>query len=177
MTIKTSGALGMDEIAAEYNGTAPHGIADYFGAPGLPTVGPIAFSDFYGKSDLYTTSFATTRATFDDLAGSAYTTSWVTSFTTVYSYWDPDTKSSLTTSQLTSRTTSQLTTSGWNTTWTTYYTTNFTTSYNSYDVNTKTNIPVSRTTSRETSTLTGRLEYTTTFTTARTTSWSAGHPS
>lgn len=86
MTIKTSGALGMDEIAAEYNGTAPHSIQDYFGAPGLPASGALAFSDFYGKSDFYTTSRQTSLLTFDDTVDpGSWNTTWTTYYDTVVS--------------------------------------------------------------------------------------------
>jgi len=93
MTIKTSGALGMDEVAAEYSGTPPHSIDEYYGAPGLPTSGPIAFSDFYGKSNLYTTSRQTSLLTFDDTVDSgSWNTTWTTYYDTVVStayttYW------------------------------------------------------------------------------------------
>lgn len=81
MTIKASGSLGMNEIAAEYSGTTPHSLGEYYTAPGLPASGAISFADFYGKSDLYTTSATTTYTTYFN---TSQLTSYVTYYTTTF---------------------------------------------------------------------------------------------
>lgn len=51
MAIKTSGSLSMTEIVAEFGGSAPHSLSEYYGvASGIPTSGTIAYNQFYGKS-------------------------------------------------------------------------------------------------------------------------------
>lgn len=51
MTIKSSGPLSLSEIAAEFGGTAPLNLSNYYGmATGLPTNGTIKASNFYGKT-------------------------------------------------------------------------------------------------------------------------------
>lgn len=51
MPIKSSGSLGANEIQTEFGDTGDFVINEYYGAaPGLPTSGQIAWSDFYGKS-------------------------------------------------------------------------------------------------------------------------------
>lgn len=106
MTIKTSGTLSLDEISTEYNGTAPHSLAEYYGAPDLPSSGPVSFSDFYSKSDLYTTVFPTSLQTFVETS-SGWNTTWSTSYTTYWttSYYTYVVASE--SSRLTSRTTSR----------------------------------------------------------------------
>jgi len=87
MTIKTTGSLSLDEIATEYNGTVSHSISEYYGAPGLPSSGSISFSDFYGKSDLYTTSRETQILTY---AGEdSFSTTITTYFDTSWSDGNP----------------------------------------------------------------------------------------
>ena len=51
MTLPLSGLISLADIAAEFGGTPPYSLSDYYGvAPGVPTSGTISFSDFYGKS-------------------------------------------------------------------------------------------------------------------------------
>ena len=52
MAIKETGSLGLGaDIAAELGGSQPHSLSEYYGAAnGIPTSGPIKFSDFYGAS-------------------------------------------------------------------------------------------------------------------------------
>lgn len=74
MPLQTSGVLTMSNIKAEFNGTTPIKISDYyqnaaaqytFGVTGIPNTGSlIKFSDFYGKSSSYTGLFAFTTYTF-----------------------------------------------------------------------------------------------------------------
>jgi hypothetical protein len=54
MPIKPSGSpLSLNEIRAEFGGTNPISLSDYYGvASGIPTSGRISISDFYGKSFL-----------------------------------------------------------------------------------------------------------------------------
>ena len=50
MTLPSSGTIKMSEIKAEFGGTNPVGLSDYYGKDGVPSSGTIKFSDFYGKS-------------------------------------------------------------------------------------------------------------------------------
>ena len=51
MAIKASGNLSMlNDIVAEFGGSEPHKISDYYSEGTLPTTGYITFSDFYGQS-------------------------------------------------------------------------------------------------------------------------------
>lgn len=83
MVIKASGSLSLGEIAAEYNGTTPHSISEYYGAPGMQSSGPISFSDFYNKSDLYEVTTSRTT-TFQTSNNTTRQTSRATSRVTVY---------------------------------------------------------------------------------------------
>lgn len=60
MTLPLSGVLSMSDIVAEFGGTAPHGLSEYYGAAaGIPASGQLAVSDFYGASALAWTSQVT----------------------------------------------------------------------------------------------------------------------
>ena len=51
MAIKASGNLSMlNDIVAEFGGSEPHKISDYYSEGTLPTTGYITFSDFYGQA-------------------------------------------------------------------------------------------------------------------------------
>lgn len=51
MTLPASGRISISEIAAEFGGTAPHSLTEYYGAAsGVPVSGIISLSDFYGKA-------------------------------------------------------------------------------------------------------------------------------
>lgn len=68
MTLPSSGPLSMSQIAAEFGGTAPHSLSEYYGAaPGVPASGTIKYSDFYGKSSGILTSNITNTG-YQDLA-------------------------------------------------------------------------------------------------------------
>jgi hypothetical protein len=112
MTIKTSGTLSLNEISSEYSGTPPHSLAEYYGAPSLPSSGPISFSDFYNKSDLYSTVSTTSLQTFVETS-SGWNTSWSTSYltywTTYWSTYNPSYEMNQTTRRSTSRATSRTT--------------------------------------------------------------------
>ena len=110
MTIKASGSLGMNEIAAEYSGTTPHSLSEYYTAPGLPASGAISFADFYGKSDLYTTSATTTYITYFNTSQlTSYITSYLTSYLTQRQTLDTAIEGYRWTYFYTSRTTSHVT--------------------------------------------------------------------
>lgn len=68
MALPGSGQISMSQIAAEFGGTAPHSLSEYYSAaPGVPASGAIKFSDFYGKSSATTTSNVTGTG-YQDLA-------------------------------------------------------------------------------------------------------------
>lgn len=51
MALQSSGAISIYDIAAEFGGTVPHGLYEYYGAAsGIPSSGPIGLFDFYGAS-------------------------------------------------------------------------------------------------------------------------------
>ena len=53
MTLQSSGAISLLNIATEFGGSAPHSISEYYGvASGVPSSGQISFDDFYGTSDI-----------------------------------------------------------------------------------------------------------------------------
>mgnify|MGYP001338658804 CR=1 FL=1 len=53
MTLQTSGAISLLDIANEFGGSTPHAISEYYGAAsGIPSSGTISFSQFYGKSNI-----------------------------------------------------------------------------------------------------------------------------
>jgi len=61
MALQSSGTLTLNEIAAEFGGTAPHGLKEYYGAAsGVPSSGTISILDFYGTSDEITLTSAGT---------------------------------------------------------------------------------------------------------------------
>lgn len=52
MGLQTSGAISLANIAAEFGGTTPHSLSEYYGAAsGIPSSGAISFSQFYGASN------------------------------------------------------------------------------------------------------------------------------
>lgn len=51
MALQSSGAISLSDIAAEFGGSTPHSISEYYGvASGVPSSGTIDFADFYGTS-------------------------------------------------------------------------------------------------------------------------------
>ena len=51
MVLQTSGAISLSDIAAEFGGSAPHSLSEYYGAAsGVPASGAISIGTFYGKS-------------------------------------------------------------------------------------------------------------------------------
>lgn len=96
MTIKSSGAVSLVEISAEYNGTGSHSLSEYYTAPGLPSSGAISFSDFYNKSDSSLSSRTTSRST-------SYTTYFGTSVSTEIGGKGADRTTARTTDRITSR--------------------------------------------------------------------------
>ena len=59
MALPSSGALSFSAIAAEFGGSAPHSMSEYYplvglGVSGLPSSGTFNFSHFHGKSNQVT---------------------------------------------------------------------------------------------------------------------------
>lgn len=51
MALQTSGAISLNDIQAEFGGTNPASLSEYYGADtGIPTSGTISMGDFYGAS-------------------------------------------------------------------------------------------------------------------------------
>ena len=51
MALPTSGPISLADIAAEFGGSTPHSLSEYYGAAsGVPASGTIDFADFYGTS-------------------------------------------------------------------------------------------------------------------------------
>jgi len=58
MALPSSGQLSLNDIAAEFGGTTPHALSEYYGAaPGIPGSGTISIGDFYGASNQLLTSW------------------------------------------------------------------------------------------------------------------------
>lgn len=80
MAIKSSGFISFDEIVAEFGGTAPHAINEYYRGgsevgdtaanSGIPTSGAISLSNFYSASDW--SAPVATGGTITDLGGYRY---------------------------------------------------------------------------------------------------------
>jgi hypothetical protein len=66
MVIRSSGQISMDDIVAEFGGTAPHSLTEYYRGGtrvpnitlnnNIPTSGIIKFTDFYGATDFQSLS-------------------------------------------------------------------------------------------------------------------------
>jgi len=53
MATPSTGSISMAQIAAEFGGTAPHSLDEYYGvASGVPSSGTIDFNSLRGKSNL-----------------------------------------------------------------------------------------------------------------------------
>jgi hypothetical protein len=52
MALTSSGQLKLSEIAAEYGGSAPHTLSEYYGSDTVPMQGQISVSDFHGTSNI-----------------------------------------------------------------------------------------------------------------------------
>lgn len=51
MALQSSGSISLSEIAAEFGGSTPHSLSEYYAAAsGVPSSGAIDFSDFYGTA-------------------------------------------------------------------------------------------------------------------------------
>ena len=51
MALPSTGPLSMAQIAAEFGGSVPHSLSEYYGAaPGIPSSGAISFSQFLGAA-------------------------------------------------------------------------------------------------------------------------------
>ena len=51
MALQSSGSISLSQIAAEFGGSTPHSLSEYYGvASGVPSSGAIDFADFYGTS-------------------------------------------------------------------------------------------------------------------------------
>ena len=62
MAVKSSGTLSFNtDIVGEFGGSTPHSLSEYYGVDsGVPSSGTIAFSDFYGASNVVTASGGST---------------------------------------------------------------------------------------------------------------------
>ena len=50
MALPNSGPLSLSQIQAQFGGTNPISLSEYYGAGGVPVSGPLSVGDFYGKS-------------------------------------------------------------------------------------------------------------------------------
>lgn len=50
MALPSSGQISLSQIAAEFGGTSPDSMSEYYGAGGAPSSGALSFADFYGLS-------------------------------------------------------------------------------------------------------------------------------
>jgi len=60
VAIKTTGALSiLDDLVAEFGGTAPHALTEFYGLGGVTGSGEISMSDFYGTSSVPIPAYTT----------------------------------------------------------------------------------------------------------------------
>lgn len=52
MALQSSGMISLANIAAEFGGSAPHALSEYYGSDTVPSSGQISFSNFYGTSNI-----------------------------------------------------------------------------------------------------------------------------
>lgn len=53
MTLQSSGAISLGDVAGEFGGSTPHSLSEYYGVDtGVPSSGTISLSDFYGTSSI-----------------------------------------------------------------------------------------------------------------------------
>lgn len=60
MALQSSGQISLSQIAAEFGGSAPHSLSEYYGAAsGVPASGQIKLAaDFYGTANSFTTTLS-----------------------------------------------------------------------------------------------------------------------
>ena len=59
MPLQTSGQIKLSEIAAEFGGSAPHALSEYYGDGNAPSSGEIQLAaDFYGTANTFTTNLS-----------------------------------------------------------------------------------------------------------------------
>ena len=76
MALQSSGAISLANIAAEFGGSTPHSLSEYYGvASGVPSSGTISLSNFYGTSAI----------TYSAATGGSVTTSGVYKYHIFYS--------------------------------------------------------------------------------------------
>ncbi len=51
MALAGSGQLTLGEIAAEFGGSAPHALSEYYGSDTVPSSGEITIGDFHGTAN------------------------------------------------------------------------------------------------------------------------------
>ena len=67
MTLPTSGALQLSDIATEFTDNPPHSLSEFYSAgPGIPSSGEISFGDFLGKASQGYTGFSVTPTNIDE---------------------------------------------------------------------------------------------------------------
>lgn len=60
MPLQTSGPISLANVAAEFGGSAPHSMSEYYGVAGLSSSGILSLSDFYGLSNYIPFSYTYT---------------------------------------------------------------------------------------------------------------------
>lgn len=64
MALQTSGPISLANIQAEFGGSNPISLSEYYGAAsGVPTSGTISLSNFYGKSNVFQLTLSGTSTT------------------------------------------------------------------------------------------------------------------
>ena len=83
MALQSSGAISLANIAAEFGGSTPHSLSEYYGAAsGVPGSGTISFSNFYGTSSVVTVT-RSSNGTNIDLA-SEFGSNWAANVAKAY---------------------------------------------------------------------------------------------
>ena len=83
MALPTDGTISLGNIGTEFNDATPTSISEFYNPPGgvggtIPASGEISFSDFYGASNTWTTTFTTFVGTgkFSSSRTTSRTTNW-----------------------------------------------------------------------------------------------------
>ena len=92
MTLPSSGALSLNQIAGEFGGSTPHSLSEYYRNGGLvpsnntniPTSGSISFSNFYGATNFSYTTYYNSSGVWTGVSAAA-----VDTITSSDSSWSP----------------------------------------------------------------------------------------
>ena len=87
MTLQLSGAISISDLVAEFGGSAPHSLSEYYRGgslvpntgtnSGVPTSGAISLTDFYGASAAVIAEFTSGSGTYSVPSGYTSCTAYI----------------------------------------------------------------------------------------------------